>query len=221
MNREPFNREPRLPIIAMTAGAMPKDRERCIEAGMDGYVSKPVNPDALARVLERWLGRDSQKSEVSIQVSEDRRQESGGRRPSGGCAEGGLGDTEQEAKGEDQARMDQALPVFDRAALLNRCMDDEEVVSQVLNLFLENIPQRIQELQAALDAEDAPAARMAAHTIKGMAGNLGTMALRALAGEVETAAHAGDLDAVRGKIDDLERRFQVVRETLEHVDAGM
>ncbi|WP_158269690.1 hypothetical protein [Desulfonatronum sp. SC1] len=47
------------------------------------------------------------------------------------------------------------------------------------------------------------------------------MVLRALAGEVETAAHAGDLDAVRGKVGELERRFQEVRETMERVDTGM
>ncbi len=47
---------PRLPIIAMTASAMKGDRERFLEAGMDDYVSKPVTPEELERVLRRWVG---------------------------------------------------------------------------------------------------------------------------------------------------------------------
>ena len=45
------------PIIAMTAGAMAEDRERCLQAGMDGYLSKPVNSTAIGEVLARWVGQ--------------------------------------------------------------------------------------------------------------------------------------------------------------------
>ena len=52
----------RTPIIAMTAGAMKGDEERCMAAGMDAYITKPVNPEKLAGVLSRWVA--SSDSEI-------------------------------------------------------------------------------------------------------------------------------------------------------------
>jgi CheY-like chemotaxis protein/HPt (histidine-containing phosphotransfer) domain-containing protein len=55
---------PRIPIVAVTAGAMAGDRQKCIEAGMDDYLSKPVEPAKLARMLDKWLGRAQQEQTV-------------------------------------------------------------------------------------------------------------------------------------------------------------
>src|SRR5207302_10285859 len=49
--------DPKVPIIAVTAGAMPGDRERCLQAGMDDYLSKPVEAPGMAQVIAKWLGR--------------------------------------------------------------------------------------------------------------------------------------------------------------------
>ena len=69
---------PRIPIIAMTANAMKGDRERCLEAGMDDYLAKPVKPDLLEEVVTRWL--PSATSEDS-----DMSQGGGGRRTTRSC----------------------------------------------------------------------------------------------------------------------------------------
>ena len=55
----------RVPIVALTAGAMKGDREECLEVGMDDYITKPLRPDDLARALERWC-REPEKAEVSV-----------------------------------------------------------------------------------------------------------------------------------------------------------
>ena len=188
-------------MIAMTAGAMQQDRERCFEAGMDDYLTKPVKPEELTRVLGRWLGTDrSQESVV-------RSQEVGG------------GSQEVEGGGEREAKErtgeGAALPVFDRAALLDRLMGDEDLVQEVLRMSLDNLPQHIQKLQEALNAGDAPAARMAAHSIKGMAGNLSAETLRALAGEIEDAAEVGDLDTVRARMDEVKMVYEQLRTIID------
>jgi two-component system sensor histidine kinase/response regulator len=60
---------PRLPIVAMTASAMKGDREKCLEAGMDDYVSKPVTPEALEAVLRRWVGKAAAPAERAASVA--------------------------------------------------------------------------------------------------------------------------------------------------------
>jgi two-component system sensor histidine kinase/response regulator len=59
----------RLPIVAMTASAMKGDREKCLEAGMDDYVSKPVTPEALEAVLRRWVGKAAAPAERAASVA--------------------------------------------------------------------------------------------------------------------------------------------------------
>jgi len=189
---------PRIPVIAMTAGAMREDREKCVEAGMDDYVAKPVNPEELARVLEKWLPEDrgqrtedrGQRTEVGSQERQDGRTGEDGR-------------TEPETKSEKRSKAVDVPAVFDRAALLDRCLGDEDLAREVLGMFLDDMPPRVQELRTALDAGDASAARMAAHTIKGMAANTGAEAMSSLAGEMENAARAGNLEAVRGRMGEL------------------
>ncbi len=202
-----------LPIIAMTAGALQQDRERCIEAGMDDYTAKPVKPDELALVLDKWLQKNASPE------SKDR---------NGGLGGGRL-DTKskepehlpahelplQEFQYTGISQVPSAPIVFNRKALLNRVMDDEELIQEIVEIFLENTPGRIEDLRAAVNAGDAPTARLLAHTIKGMAANLSGEALQALAQEIEDAAGSEDLNAIRDLTAELERRFDQLRKTLQ------
>jgi len=178
-----------LPIIAMTAHAMQGDQERCLEAGMNDYVSKPVVPQTLARVLERWLkpGAGRQK---------------GVKPASGGAA----------LPAEPAAKRP---PLWDVAGLLERVMGDKELAKTVLDGFPEDVRQRIQDLKAFLEAGDAASAERQAHSINGASGIVGGEALRVAAFEVERAAKAGDLAAASERLPELVRRFELLKEAIE------
>jgi CheY-like chemotaxis protein/HPt (histidine-containing phosphotransfer) domain-containing protein len=177
-----------IPIIAMTANALQGDREKCLKAGMNDYVSKPVSPQALVEALNKWLPREDAaameqtagKREVAAPVSVE----------------------ESEA------------PVFDEAGMMVRMMDDNELARKVIAGFLEDIPRQIEVLKADLEFGDAQGATRQAHSMKSASASVGGEALRKVAFEMEIAAKAGDLDYVTARLPELEIQFARLKESL-------
>ncbi|MCP4348966.1 MAG: response regulator [Desulfobacterales bacterium] len=164
---------PDIPIVAMTANAMMGDREECIRAGMDDYVSKPIKPAELLLAIEGQL-------------------ETGNWEP------------------EDQVSnfKFQASKIFDRADLLYRAEGDETICEEVLDLFLQEIPGKIENLRTAVEDNDAKKTRMYAHAVKGMSANLGAPRLREVAAEMEIAGKKDELDKACSLMDILEQEFE-------------
>jgi len=104
--------------------------------------------------------------------------------------------------------------VFDRAALLERLMGDEELARTILDGFLRDIPRQIQALREYLDAGNVPGAERQARAIKGASANVGGEALRAVAHEMEMAGKAGYLAAVRAHMAGLEAEFDRLKEAI-------
>jgi PAS domain S-box-containing protein len=176
-----------IPIIAMTANAMQGDRDRCLEAGMNDYVSKPIDPQSLADALDRWL---------PDKVIQDKTGENGSLVP---------------VKTKPLA---EHSPVFNKAALMRRLMNDEELARVVIAGFLEDIPLQIQALKGFLEADKVIEAERQAHTIKGASANIGGEALQAIAFEMEKNGRKGDLPAIRDRMSDLELQFEALKEIL-------
>jgi CheY-like chemotaxis protein/HPt (histidine-containing phosphotransfer) domain-containing protein len=177
-----------IPIIAMTANAMQGDREKCLESGMNDYVSKPVSPQALAEALEKWLPKETTaiteqtpgKSEASVPA----------------------------------ASSEKVVPIFDKAGMMARLMDDEDLARMVIEGFLEDIPRQILALKDYLEAGDAERTERQAHTIKGASANVGGEALRAIAFEMEKISKAGVLDTVTPLLPELESQFALLKEAM-------
>jgi PAS domain S-box-containing protein len=176
-----------IPIIAITANALKGDREKCLEAGMDDYVSKPIEREILAGVLRKWIGATSTATVYD------------------GTPDAGEGRSNPPVSAVSQA----AAPLsFDRARFRELLDGDEQLMAEVLAIALERLPMAIASLEAALDAGNNDEAERHAHSIKGSAANVGALALSALAlqmecqaAEVGCASAGGLLETLKGEFD--------------------
>jgi CheY-like chemotaxis protein/HPt (histidine-containing phosphotransfer) domain-containing protein len=181
-------RDHEIPIVAMTANAMRGDRERCLEAGMNGYISKPVSVQALVEALNTWLPQETETSAAQRSEAMERT--------------------------ETTDDLEPEVPIFDRAGMLQRLMGDVDLAESLIASLLVSLPRQIESLKSSLEAQDAVGARLAAHSIKGAAGNVGGERLQRVAFELEQAAEVGDLDAARSYLAGLELQFELLRKAL-------
>jgi len=158
----------RLPIIALTANALSGERERCLEAGMDGYLSKPIVPEEMIRTIESALSPQAQ-SGVS----------------------GPDADAEPAAAPVSPA---DGRPPFDLDELLKRCMGNRDFMAKMLDKFAHSVGADMERLEQAVSQGDLVAAAKAAHMLKGMGANLSARGMQEAAMELERACHAGRPD---------------------------
>lgn len=157
-----------LPIVAMTANAMKADRDRCLDAGMNAIVTKPINPNDLWQALVQWVRP----------------------RPGLGLAapQPPAAEVTVEAVGtQELLQRLEGLDGLDAVQGLQRTGGNAGFYLRMLRKLVEGQADAVQRVRAQLAADDRAGAERSAHTLKGVAGNLGAVALQASAAALETA----------------------------------
>ena len=172
----------RTAIVAMTAHALSGDREKCLDAGMDDYLTKPVVIDALAACLERWLNREPATATTASTVAPP--------------------------AGEAAAASAVAEEAFHHADFLRLMMGDEVLAETLVKMFVANTPDDIARLGEMIGHADADAVRAAAHLVKGAAANMCAPGINAVAYKIERAGAAGDLAKAQRALPELDRAWR-------------
>ncbi len=182
----------RIPIIAMTAHALREDRERCLAAGMDDYVSKPIDRRLLEEALLRWAPRQAATPLALVaRVG-----------PGAVSATGGGG-------------ADPDFPDLEEDRLADVCGEDPMLEAEVVQMFLGSTRESLAGMHAALEAGDATLLRGLAHGLKGGSRTLGAAALGELAHEIERLAETSDFASARGALDSAATAFDRVAAAME------
>jgi signal transduction histidine kinase/ligand-binding sensor domain-containing protein/CheY-like chemotaxis protein/HPt (histidine-containing phosphotransfer) domain-containing protein len=176
-----------LPILAMTANAMRGDKELCIQAGMNDHIGKPINVNQLFSTLARWITPRHAAASVAP-----------------------IAPVAAVAVAPDPAIGLHAIASLDTTAALQRVGGNVQLMNKLITRFAETQADVTQRIEAAIDVGDIPTATREAHTIRGLAGNIGATQLRAVAGEVENVLIQSRMEALAQALSAMEQELGIV-----------
>ena len=205
-HRDHLDRDKQPYIIAMTAHALKGDRERYLAAGMDDYISKPVQVEELVTALQRCppLNVPSSANQKAEQM----------RQTITHASENGL--EVEKTKIQDEELM-ASLEIIAGVKEAVRTMVGEEnpdILTELIDIFLQDTAQQVSALREGLNNKDIPDLREVAHTLKGSSASLGFMALSTKCLELEELLRGDTFVNVSEKVSEIEKQYQLIEMAL-------
>lgn len=189
-----------IPIVAITARVMADDLQECQDAGIEYFISKPLKINDFSEFVER------------VAITKAR---------TGACQLSSVNAPPPPMVLEENASVAAAgeetrtgKQVFNYDELLLRMANNAETVAVMIEVFMDQLPTLLSNLEAALNDEDLKAIQLSAHSLKGEAANIGAEIVSALASQVELAAKQGDLEAAYEKAEALPPEIENLMTTI-------
>lgn len=195
-----------IPIIAMTASAMSGERERCLEAGMNDYITKPIHPETLYSKLSEWQNAGLLITPPLSPL------------PKSSPQPQNHSDRQETAKTHPDW---QSMPIWNKNNALERMLNNEALLNKIATMFLSSAEQKMLSLEETLTQGNKEAIRKQSHAIKGLAADLGAERLTLKLAELEKLAQFKSDSELAPLYQDIQQEYQLLKEALhEHLQSA-